>query len=61
MDFRVPICCSCFTALTSDERNYYESRCEACETKLLERIERWRAGHPDPELDKMAAGTGQVR
>lgn len=61
MDLRVPICCACFKPLTEHERNYYESRCEACESKLTDRIEAWRAGHHDPELDKMAAGSGQVR
>lgn len=60
-DLRVPICCACFSPLTSEERNYYESRCEACEEKLLERIDNWRLGHPDLELDRMFSGVGQVR
>lgn len=61
MDFRVTICCACFRTLTADERNRNWSRCDPCEQNLVERFDRWRNGHPDAELDRIAAAIGQVR
>lgn len=45
------ICVSCGVLLTPEEWNYYEIRCEGCERAFHERIQRWREGGPDPELD----------
>lgn len=42
-------CCDCNDLLTLDELEYYIYRCEACEWKWHEAIERWRLeGGPRP-------------
>ena len=52
MSVETPICVACLNPLTPKERHYYECRCEDCEGKWLERVEAWRHGAPDAELDK---------
>ena len=44
-------CIDCGNALTEEERHYYEYRCEGCEVFRHERIQAWRRGSIDPELD----------
>lgn len=51
-----PVCCACLRLLTREERTYYGMRCERCERALLARIDRWRAGYPDKELDELFNG-----
>lgn len=47
-----PVCVACLRQLTPTEQHYYEFRCERCEGQWLARIEAWRRGKADPELDK---------
>lgn len=47
------ICRECGIVLTEDEKHYYEDRCEECEREDFERIEAWRRGGHDPELDAL--------
>lgn len=47
----VAICKDCLKPLTDEELNYYEYRCEDCERDNHERIQAWRTGSIDPELD----------
>jgi hypothetical protein len=44
-------CHDCTRPLTSEEAYYYGTRCEKCERTHFERIELWRHGGTDPELD----------
>lgn len=48
-------CIVCLAALTYDEWNYYEYRCEKCERSHFQRIQRWKAGGEDRELDELFA------
>ena len=43
----------CGAVLTATERHYYETTCERCEREWGERIEAWRKGSADAEIDKM--------
>jgi hypothetical protein len=43
----------CGAVLTEDEIKYYGSCCEACERGWNDRIEAWRGGGADIELDAM--------
>jgi hypothetical protein len=43
----------CGKPLTGEEATYYEHRCEQCERDVFERVERWRKGEDDPELDRL--------
>lgn len=52
-DVSTPICCSCFRKLTPEERFYYETRCEGCESKWSLRVDRWKNGLPDAEFDTL--------
>lgn len=45
------ICRECAKPLTAEEAKYYETRCENCEREWGERIEAWRKGGEDGELD----------
>lgn len=48
------MCCKdCGFILTEEEMHYYEIRCEKCERAYDERVERWRRGGEDAELDAM--------
>lgn len=44
-------CRRCGKPLTSEEAKYYADRCEGCEVDWFERIEAWRLGGADAELD----------
>lgn len=46
-------CRDCQCELTAEEAQYYEDRCEECEVEWHLRMEAWRAGGTDPELDQM--------
>lgn len=45
-------CRDCGEYLTPIEELFYESRCENCEARWFERIEAWRHGAEDDELDE---------
>lgn len=45
------ICVCCFRNLIKEEQEYYETRCEICERQWQSRIEAWRFGKQDTELD----------
>ena len=47
------ICTSCGKPLNEDERFYYETSCNACEVLWMERIESWRHGGEDIQLDEV--------
>lgn len=47
------LCAECGKALTETESFYYEYRCEGCESAWHDRVERYRKGGEDKELDKM--------
>ena len=47
------LCTECGAVLTDEEREYYSFRCEGCETESHERIEAWRHGAEDLELDAL--------
>lgn len=49
----VPICGACGNLLTEEEEEFYVFRCEACERDWNERINAWRSGGHDPELDSV--------
>ena len=46
-------CQDCGNRLTRTEHHYYEYRCEKCERAFHERLEAWRHGAEDEELDKL--------
>lgn len=46
----------CGKLLTPDERHYYGSTCNECESEWCRRIEVWRVGGHDPVCDKMFSG-----
>lgn len=51
----------CGAILTAEERHWYGSTCERCEQEWGARIERWRSGGADIELDRMfGLATGTV-
>lgn len=52
LDFR-PRCTDCKAPLTLEEAHYYEIRCQKCEGERHERLQRWKAGAPDAEFDKL--------
>lgn len=45
-------CRDCGRYLTPTEHHYYGYRCGGCEGKWFERIEAWRHGADDDELDE---------
>lgn len=47
------MCAVCGAILTDEERYYYDYQCEKCERADMERIEAWRNGASDPELDAL--------
>ena len=47
------LCYDCGALLTLVEAHFYGTRCETCEGAWHTRIEAWRLGAPDPELDKL--------
>lgn len=49
----VEACYECAAVLTAEERHYYAGRCEGCERAWHDRIEAWRKGGPDAEMDAM--------
>lgn len=48
-----PICIVCLGKLTDEERKFYEYRCEKCERSHFQRIQRWKDGGQDTELDAL--------
>lgn len=46
-------CVACLKPMTDEERHYYEYRCTGCEFQWLIRLELWRRGEPDAELDEL--------
>ena len=54
-----PFCIVCLAKLTDKEREYYEYRCERCERTHFQRIQRWKAGGEDAELDKLFGDNGR--
>jgi hypothetical protein len=54
-----PNCVMCGKLLTRMERYYLEYRCEVCEGKWHERLQRWKAGGDDAELDQHFAALGE--
>jgi hypothetical protein len=55
------LCEDCGRAMTMHERHYYAFRCEACEKDNHERIQRWRKGGEDAELDAAFSGPTPTR
>lgn len=49
-------CMCCMKPLTGDEEYWYQFRCEECELENHERIQAWRKGADDPELDTQYSG-----
>ncbi len=47
------ICIECGKILTDEEAHYYAGNCEACEREWHDRINAWRHGGEDEELDRM--------
>lgn len=47
------ICEDCGERLTAIERHYYGARCEGCERMWFERVELWRRGGQNAELDRL--------
>ncbi len=43
----------CGNILTDEERHYYETSCEICTRRWDDRIDAWRRGGADVDLDKM--------
>ena len=48
-----PPVAGCGNVLTADERHWYGTCCEACEEAWNDRIETWRRGGQDADLDTM--------
>lgn len=46
-------CNTCDAELTAEEHRYYDDRCEECERAWHDRIERWRHGGADRQLDEL--------
>jgi len=46
------ICFDCGKRLTETESYYYGTRCEQCERAWHDRLQAWRLGADDPELDE---------
>ena len=46
-------CRDCGNYLTATEEHYYENRCNECEGRWLDRIESWRHGGEDDDLDAL--------
>lgn len=44
-------CIECGIRLTDDEKRYYGNSCGDCERAWQNRIQAWRDGGDDPELD----------
>ena len=47
-----PKCIDCDRYLNATEEHFYEYRCEDCEALELGRIQAWKAGGEDDELDE---------
>lgn len=48
----MPGCRECRREMTGIEMVYYRDRCEECESAWNARVERWRHGGEDAELDR---------
>jgi len=46
-------CKDCGRLLTAMEEHYFTIKCEGCEIAEIQRIEAWRNGAEDPELDEL--------
>ena len=46
-------CQDCFKALTAEEIEYYESRCEQCESYFAEQLQQWKAGSENKYFDDL--------
>lgn len=53
-------CCDCGAYLTPTEDHFYGYRCEGCERKWFARIEAWRHGADDDELDEQFSENSNV-
>lgn len=47
------ICSDCGATLTDEEAAYYEDSCDSCQAAWSERLDRWRNGGEDLELDEV--------
>lgn len=47
------ICRDCGDMMTQQDIEYFEYRCETCEREWMIRIEEWRHGAEDKEIDRM--------
>lgn len=56
---RAPVA-ACGAVLTPGERHWYGSSCERCEKEWSERIEAWRQGAQDTDLDAMFSVPARV-
>lgn len=52
MRIRSDYCKVCDCGINTVEKYFYDNRCEQCERKHHDRIEAWRAGAADEELDR---------
>lgn len=55
------ICASCGAVLTDEEREFYGRYCEGCEREWCDRIEAWRHGAKDAELDLLYDAPPPIR
>lgn len=53
-------CTGCGNPLTRKERQYLTYTCTRCELDDAERLEAWRQGAEDPELDTLFARRGRL-
>lgn len=51
-------CSDCGCYLNALEEEMFEYRCEDCEARWVDRVERWRAGGEDLELDELMESCG---
>lgn len=49
-------CNDCGKTLTELEWQFYTYRCEACEAEWHARLQRWKSGEEDIELDNLFGG-----
>lgn len=49
----ITICIECKQSLINDEIEYYENRCEKCESEWADEMYRWRHGEKNEKFDAM--------
>lgn len=57
---RLLICRECGAPLSAEEKRYYGDRCEQCERDWFDRIEAWRTGGEDSDLDRLYGKTPET-